>query len=74
MLDGLSPVAFPHELKTKETYRDHCERAEVRVTVRTAAERKRLRANLWLDARKQGLHGRAVVADMPEFALEKGDR
>jgi hypothetical protein len=73
-LSGFSPIGTPFPLKTAEMYHADCDRCEVKVTLRTEAERARLRANLFLDNRQHGSHGRALKCDLPELSLLKGDR
>jgi hypothetical protein len=73
-VSGLSPVSSTYPLKTAATYAADCDRCEVKVTLRTDADRIKLRSNLFLDARQHGSHGRALKCDLPEFGLLKGDR
>jgi hypothetical protein len=68
---GLSPVSFPHRLLTLGDYRDRVARCEVWKTF-TAREAVQLQALLEFDRRKNGVHGRALKADI--VGMLKGDR
>jgi hypothetical protein len=46
----------------------------VKVLIRTNADKAKLKANLFLDSRQHGSHGRALTCDLPEYKLLKGDR
>ena len=72
-ITNFSVLSFPAPLKTTEGYRLACEAAEKHV-VATQAQVQRILGALRFDKRKDGAHGRALIRDIPELNLEKGDR
>lgn len=65
-------------LRYPETTQTECDKAcdacERWVTIGSAAALQRFVSNLKFDKRKTGSKGRALVASMPEYGLESGDR
>jgi hypothetical protein len=72
-VQGLSPVSFPHPLRTWDDYQQACGRCEIERVV-TEAERPLLLGSLVYDKRADtsAPHGRAMVVDC--LGLRKGDR
>jgi hypothetical protein len=71
---GLSPTETTFPAKTFDTYLADCARCEVQVTLTDPMVRAELKANLFLDARQHGSHGRALLRDVAHLGLLKGDR
>ena len=75
--DGLSPIWIPWEKKTLALYLQECSRREIIVTVTCTQELVRICGAMRFDARKQGVHGRALICDLPGICgvnLKKNDR
>eukprot|EP00969_Alexandrium_andersonii_P300733 13295026-Alexandrium_andersonii.AAC.1 len=54
-------------------YDKACDDCEHKVVL-NEAQRIKVRSNLIWDRRKRGSHGRALIKDIPELGLLKGDR
>ena len=72
--EGSSIVALPFRDKTPEEYNQACADAEIRITLESRLDLEMLIGRLDYDKRKNGSHGRALEADLPELGLAKGDR
>jgi hypothetical protein len=68
---GLSPLTFPHELKTHADWETRVQSCEVSRHF-SALELQQLKGALFYDRRKNGNCGRCLAVDM--FGLQKGDR
>jgi len=75
-LDGFSPISMPAPPKTWATYNAACLACEIVVLIGSREMLLRIRASLRYDKRKQqnAYHGRALIQDLPDINLRKGDR
>jgi hypothetical protein len=72
-LAAVSPVGLPWCVNSVEDYNAACTKCEIWVNL-TAACQTLLQPLLHYDKRKEGSHGRALLENVPELGLLKGDR
>ena len=73
-LQGISPVTTPWMRKSWLDYRAACDTCEIIIDPLGLPLWRKFRASLAYDARKEGAHGRALLVDIPEAGLQRGDR
>ena len=75
ILDDISVMGLPWELRTPETYSAACDELEHIIHIATGDDMTSVSSSLFYDKRKSGgFEGRAMRNDDARFNLKKGDR
>ena len=70
-VQGFGPAGTSRPPKTHAQYEQTCSGCEIRVKVKTPAQKTELRANMEVSYK---FRGRFITRDLPNFNLRKGDR